>query len=342
MLGVTPDADAETVKRAYRSLAAKYHPDRNPSDTYAEQKFLEASEAYAAWSAKHAPADAAGTARSAGAPPNGMPIEDIFQQFGDLFSDFFGGKGKLGARGSDLAQPLELSYVEARDGTKRTVEVARRVRCEACAGTRGEPCTACKGAGQVTHQQGFFAVQTTCTRCKGAASISNCRACEGGLVRKSGTLEVTVPPGVTAGVKLRVPEKGDEHPVGPPGHLFLEIVIDNTNVLVRDGDDVTFETEVPVHRAVLGGTLEVDTLDGRAMIAVPRFVRDGAVITLAGKGHARSAAAPGSDPYRSALPRGDQRVILRLSRDTQLRRRRLVSSVVAVAVAFAIALLVLI
>jgi molecular chaperone DnaJ len=265
-------------------------------------------------------------------------IEQVFEQFGDLFGQFFG--GNKAARGSDIGQPLKLSYVEARDGTKRTVEVVRRVRCTACDGS-GPACTGCRGTGRTQHQQGFFMVQTPCTECKGSGRIISCASCEGGLVRKPGTLDVTVPPGVKAGMKLRIPDRGDEHPSGPPGHLFLDIVIDNTNVLVRDGDDVTFETEVPARSAVLGGRLEVDTLDGRAMIEVPRFVRDGAVITLSGKGHARVAASEG-DPYRGDVPRGDQRVILRLSRETQLRRRHVVASTVAFFVAAAIALLALI
>jgi molecular chaperone DnaJ len=266
-------------------------------------------------------------------------VEEIFSQFGDLFGELFG--NKRGVRGSDLAVPLKLSYVEARDGTKRTIEVARRTRCVACHDTPSDPCLACKGTGQVQHQQGFFMVQTTCAGCKGSGQLASCGACDGGLVRTTATLDVTVPPGVKPGVKLRLPERGDEHPTGRPGHLFLEIVIDNTNVLVRDGDDVTFETEVPMHRSLLGGELEVETLDGREMVHVPKFVRDGAVVTIAGKGHARVAAGSG-DPYRGDIVRGDQRVILRLSRETQLRRRQVVASTVAFCVAAAIALLALI
>jgi molecular chaperone DnaJ len=265
-------------------------------------------------------------------------VEEIFAQFGDLFGDLFG--NKRGVRGGDLVQPLKLSYVEARDGTKRTVEVPRRVRCETCQAAPGDACGCCKGTGQVQHAQGFFMVQTTCADCKGAGRVGACGACEAGFVRKTSTLDVTVPPDVKAGMKLRIAGKGDEHPTGPPGHLFLEIIIDNTNVLLRDGDDVTFETEVPMHRALLGGELEVETLDGRAMVHVPKFVRDGAVVTLAGKGHASVAAGAG-DPYRGELARGDQRVILRLSRETQLRRRQVVASTVAFFVAAAIALLAL-
>jgi molecular chaperone DnaJ len=338
VLGVAPDADAETVKRAYRAIAAKYHPDRNPSDTYAEEKFVEASQAYAAWSAKHAPAEAAGTARS-NTPPPFTNVEDIFSSFQDLFGDFFGGKRAGGARGGDLAQPLKLTYIEARDGVKKTVEVMRRIRCTACK-AEGPACARCQGKGQIQHQQGFFMVQTTCPECKGSARITTCTACEGGLVKKPGTIDVTVPPDVKAGIKLRCPDKGDEHPTGSPGHLYLEIVIDNTNVLVRDGDDVTFETEVPARNALLGGELEVDTLDGRAMIHVPRWVRDGAVVRLAGKGHAR-AVASGSDPYRGEIARGDQRVILRLSRETQLRREKVVMRVATVVVVLAVALIAL-
>ena len=341
VLGVAPDADAETVKRAYRAIAAKHHPDRNPSDTNAAHKFTEASAAYAAWSAKHAPADAAGSARSTPSPKaaafNG--IEDIFEQFQDMFGEFFG--GKRGARGGDLVQPLRLSYVDARDGTTRTVQVARRVRCEACKATRGEACSRCKDTGKVQHVQGFFTVQAVCPECKGAPRVVTkpCGACEDGLVRKAATLHVTVPPNVKPGMKLRVPNKGDEHPSGPPGDLYLEIVIDNPNTLVRNGDDVTFETEVPSSRALLGGKLDVETLDGPATIEVPRFVRDGAVVTLTGKGYARAANASG-DPYRD-IARGDQRVVLRLSREMQLQREKLVFVVLAVVVAVAIALFAL-
>jgi molecular chaperone DnaJ len=340
VLGVAPDADAETVKRAYRAIAVKNHPDRNAHDKYAAQKFTEASAAYAAWSAKHVPAEAPGSARSTprpqGAPFNG--VEDIFGQFQDLFGEFF---GKRGARGGDLAQPLKLSYVDARDGTLRTVELARRVRCEACKATPGEPCSRCTGTGNIQHQQGFFKIQTVCPDCKGVTRIITkpCGACENGLVRKSATIDVTVPPDMKAGMRLRIPNKGDEHPSGPPGHLYLEVVIDNTSTLIRDGDDVTFETEVPSRRAILGGKLDVDTLDGPAAIEVPRFVRDGAVVTLAGRGYARAAIAS-HDPYRE-IARGDQRVILRLSRATQLHREKVVLGAVAVFAAVVIALFAL-
>lgn len=269
-------------------------------------------------------------------------VDEILGTFQDLFGNLFG--GKRGARGNDIIQPLKLSYVEARDGTRRTLEVERRVRCDACRATPHQPCGACSGTGRVQRRQGLSSIATVCAACAGTGGVATtaCAACQQGLGTEKSTLDVTVPPGMKPGMKLRLLEKGDEHPNGPPGHLFLDIVIDTIEVLVRDGDDVTFEAEVPMRCAVAGGTLEVDTLDGRTLIHVPRFVRDGAVVTLAGKGHARALASAG-DPYRGEIGRGDQRVILRLSRETQLRRRQLVASTVAffVAVAIAIALLAL-
>jgi molecular chaperone DnaJ len=335
VLGVRPDADADTVKSAYRALAATYHPDRNPSAD-AKQKFIEASTAYAAWSAMHAPADAPETASSS--PPLDN-VEDVFSAFNDLFGDFVGGKSRTkGLRGGDITRPLKLSVVEAGLGMRKTVAVPRRVVCLACT-VDGKPCSRCNGTGQVMHAQGFFTVQTVCPDCKGAGTVVSkiCRKCENGLVRKTETFDVTVPPDMKPGMRLRLPNKGDEHPGGTPGHLYLEIVIDNTNTLVRTGDDVTFEAEVTLQQALFGGGLVVETLDGRTTIDVPRFVRDGAVVTLAGKGHARATSA--ADPYRGDIARGDQRVILRLSRETQLRRRSIIASAVAAFVVAAVALL---
>jgi molecular chaperone DnaJ len=327
VLGVARDADAATVKQAFRTLAARYHPDR--SDGGDPTKFTEVTRAYQAWCATHEPAAAPDTAR---APHATMPpMEEIFDSFKDLFGEFFGTASK-DKRGADRRQQLRVSYVEARDGAARDVAVTRRTLCPTCAGTGArdgatEPCTSCKATGSRHATQGMFQIQTPCSVCRGSGAIpiAACEACDAGGIEQVETIRVTVPAGVQTGQQLRCAGKGDVIRGGETGHLYLTILVDTLGVIQRTGDNVTLETQVDTRHLLFGGVLDVNTLDGPVSVRVPRGVEDGTVITLPGRGHPRSSAAPASsNPYRGAVPRGDQLVVFRVPPEAKRTRTQVI------------------
>jgi molecular chaperone DnaJ len=271
-------------------------------------------------------------------------IEDINATFGDLFSQFFGGnRGTTPARGRDLRYDLTLRHTEARDGTKQEIAYRRRVRCASCEGTgaRGgvtNPCTACTGTGQIQKTQGFFTVQATCGTCRGTGAVAlyDCDDCEDGTMSEPATVTVAVPAGIENGQTLRLAHRGDDarRPDGEAGHLYIVITVDAIGALVREGDDVVFEVAVGLRELLLGGTIEVATLDGPTRVRVPRNVRDGAVAVLANHGHIKpSAPAAGGDPYRDAGARGEQRVVFRVAPEVVHARMRLLVSVVGIGLA---------
>lgn len=307
VLGVPPDADAQTVERAYRDLATEYHPDRHPGDPAAAARFERIERAYADWRSRH-----------------GAGLEDVFGQFQQLFGDFFGALSPGGTpgtrRGADRLLPMTISYVDARDGCKRTVEVTRRRACRRCEGTGAErgityPCQLCRATGLTSQAQGAFMVSTTCSVCKGRGRYAEvpCDSCEDGLLEDVEAITLSVPAGVETGIKLRLAGKGDECVAGTPGDLYVDLTVDAIGVLVRRGDDVVLEVLVGARHRLLGGSLEVPTLDGPQRIRVPRGVGDGDTVRLPGKGHVRATASSGGDPYRD-LGRGDQIVVFRLRR----------------------------
>jgi molecular chaperone DnaJ len=277
VLGVERQANASDLKKAYRTLAQKYHPDKNPDDKDAEEKFKEVSNAYQILSDddQRARYDRFGFdgIRGGGGGANGFSnVEDIFSAFGDLFGDFFGGRssgGRRQARGADIHVQLGLTFAEAVWGTTKEVKVTRSIACSSCNATGARPgskpdvCRTCQGKGQVVHAQGFFMVQTTCPQCRGAGKIIKdpCDDCRGrGVQAETSTLSVTVPPGVDDGQTLRLAGKGEVAP-GGAGHLYVDIRVQGDERFKRDGEDILTEIPISFVKATLGGEVDVYTLD---------------------------------------------------------------------------------
>ncbi|MCW8919319.1 MAG: molecular chaperone DnaJ [Gammaproteobacteria bacterium] len=305
VLGVQKNATEAEIKKAFKRLAMKHHPDRNPDDTAAEGKFKEAKEAYDILSdAKkraaydqfgHAGVDASmGGGQGGGYGGNGS-FSDIF---GDVFGDVFGGGGGRGGqrvyRGADLRYNLELNLEEAVNGTSVKIRVPTLVTCEECGGSGAKKgsspttCPTCHGHGQVRMQQGFFSLQQTCPRCHGSGKIITdpCRACHGeGRKEKQKTLSVKVPPGVDNGDRIRLSGEGEagEHG-GPAGDLYVQISVREHPIFKRDGGDLYCEVPIGFTTAALGGELDVPTLNGRVRLKVPAESQTGKLFRMRGKG----------------------------------------------------------
>ena len=277
VLGVARDAADADIKKAYRRLAMEYHPDRNPDNPDAEEKFKEASNAYKVLAdpQQRARYDQFGFEGPRGQGFEGFRgVDDIFSAFGDLFGDFFGGAGRRRrgpARGADLRLDLELTFAEAVHGTNREVEVTHRALCETCngsgakPGTQPETCRTCEGRGQVLHSQGFFVIQTVCPACKGTGKVisQHCPDCGGdGTLETDSKLNVNVPAGVDDGQTLRLAGKGEPSVEGgPPGHLYVVLHVRPDERFQRDGADILTEVPVSYAKAALGGTVVIPTLD---------------------------------------------------------------------------------
>jgi molecular chaperone DnaJ len=306
VLGVPRYASEADVKKAYRRLAMEYHPDRNPDDPDAEEKFKEASNAYAILSNKDQRAlyDRFGHEglRRGGGFEGFSGVDDIFSTFGDLFGDLFGGGRRRGhQRGADLRLDLKLTFAEAMDGTTRQVPVTRVIRCPTCSGsgarpgTRPESCSGCDGRGQVLHSQGFFVIQTTCPHCGGRGSVVReaCPDCRGRAVaEQESALSVTVPAGVDDGQTLRLAGQGEAPPNGGhPGHLYVVLHVEPDARFLRDGDDVLTEVPISFVQAALGGSLVIPTLesgcDGTAEIEIAPGTQPGDTLVRRGKGPTR-------------------------------------------------------
>ncbi|ACY18185.1 molecular chaperone DnaJ [Haliangium ochraceum] len=294
VLGVSKDASRSDLKRAYRRLAMKFHPDQNPDDPQAEEKFKEAADAYAvlADDEKRSIYDRYGHEglRQSGRGAGAGNMEDIFSAFGDIFGDFFGGRRQREARGASLRMGLRLSFAEAVWGAAKEVEMARNEPCGTCegsgakAGSKPAPCSTCEGKGQVLHSQGFFMIQTTCPDCRGEGTIiSNpCDDCKGrGTQRKRSTLTVQIPAGVESGQTLRLGGKGEPAPGGRgrPGDLLVDLQVMPDERFVREGADILTEVPVSYIKAALGGSVTVPTLDdnceGSAEVKVPAGTQPG-------------------------------------------------------------------
>jgi molecular chaperone DnaJ len=306
VLGVARDVTKTDLKRAYRRLAMQFHPDQNPDDPGAEEKFKEAADAYAVLSddEKRAIYDRYGHAglknTRGGAGFEGM--DDIFSAFGDMFGDMFGG-GRGGrrreVRGNSLRIGLRLGFAEAVWGVTKEVEIARNETCTTCsgsgakAGTKPEACATCGGKGQVLHSQGFFMIQTTCPNCRGEGTIVRdpCPDCHGnGAQRKRAKLSITVPAGVETGQTLRVGGKGEPAPggAGRPGDLLVELQVSSDERFMRDGADVLTDVGISYLKAVLGGEVEVPTLDdecqGKTVVTVEPGTQPGDFVVRKGQG----------------------------------------------------------
>ncbi len=279
VLGVERGCDQGDLKKAYRRLAQQFHPDKNPDDKSAEEKFKEAANAYQILSDEEQRGiyDRYGFDGLRGRGPSGGPgfsnVEDIFSAFGDLFGDFFGGRssgGRRVARGADLRIDLELTFAEAVWGITKEVKVSRDVSCATCSGSGAAPgskpevCKTCGGKGQVVHSQGFFMVQSTCPHCRGQGKMIKepCTDCRGrGTQPETSTLSVTVPAGVDDGQTLRLGGKGGTVAGGTPGNLYIVLHVQGDERFRRDGEDVLTEIPVSFVKAALGGEIEISTLD---------------------------------------------------------------------------------
>ncbi|MEN9463937.1 MAG: Chaperone protein DnaJ [Pseudomonadota bacterium] len=300
VLGVAKDADAATLKKAYRKLAMKYHPDRNPDDKDAEAKFKEATEAHEVLSDEkkrhtYDQMGHAGVDGSAGGFGGGSSFSDIF---GDAFGDIFAGAGRGGRggpqRGSDLRYTMELTLEEAVRGVEKKIRIPTLVACSTCDGSGAKPgtkpktCNTCHGAGQIRMQQGFFAVQQTCPSCRGqgVAVEHPCGSCHGrGVKEETKTLSVKIPAGVDTGDRIRLNGEGEAGSMGgPAGDLYVQVHVKEHHIFQREGAHLHCDVPISIVDAVLGGELEVPTLDGRVKLKIPHETQSGKMFRLRGKG----------------------------------------------------------
>lgn len=304
VLGVARNAGEPEIKKAYRRLAMKYHPDRNPGDSVAEEKFKEAKEAYEVLTdaQKRALYDQHGhdgvEAMRQGGGAGGFGGADFGDIFGEVFGDIFGG-GRRGGRnqvfrGADLRYELELELPQAVFGHTSEIEIPRLMECETCHGSgaaKGSApvtCDTCGGSGQMRIQQGFFQLQQPCSRCRGTGRIiSNpCDTCLGqGRVRRTRKLSVKVPAGVSTGDRIRLGGEGEAgRNGGPAGDLYVEINVRPHPIFEREGDDLSCEVPLSFATAVLGGAVNVPTLEGEVSLKIPQETQSGRVFRLRGKG----------------------------------------------------------
>lgn len=303
VLGVGRSATEAEIKKSYRRLAMKHHPDRNKDDEDAARRFKEAREAYDALSNKEKRATYDqfghdGLRASAGGGAGGFGAEGFGDIFGDVFGDIFGGGGRRSRsqvfRGADLGYELRLDLEKAVAGDSVTIEVPTQSVCEVCDGSGAkkgsEPvkCTTCAGVGQVRMQQGFFSIQQTCPACKGAGTViaDPCDNCHGrGRVARTKKLSVKVPAGVDDGDRIRLSGEGEAgRNGGPPGDLYVEIRVNPHKIFTRDGADLNCEVPVSITTAALGGEVELPTLEGNVSLKVPAGTQSGKVFRLRGKG----------------------------------------------------------
>lgn len=302
VLGVSRSATDAEIKRAYRTMAVQHHPDKNPGDPHAEEKFKECAEAYAVLSdpQKRAAYDrfghaAAGAGQGFGFEPGFSNIEDIFDLFG--FGDMFGrqgGRRTAVQRGSDLRYDLEITLEEAAAGKEATLEIPRLETCGECdgsgaeKGTQPENCVACGGSGQTRYQQGFFSVMRTCPNCSGKGRVikSPCKKCEGaGRIEKERTLEVKIPAGVETGSRLRVTGEGEAGVGGgPSGDLFVVIHVKEHDIFERQGANLYSAVPISFAQAALGAEIKVKTLNGEEDLKVPPGTQTGTVFRVKNEG----------------------------------------------------------
>ncbi len=301
-LGVDRNAGEEEIKKAYRKLALKYHPDRNPGDKQAEEKFKEISEAYQVLtdSEKRVRYDQYGHAAfgDGGLGRGGFDFTSGFEDiFGDIFGEFFGTGTKrrhARSRGEDLRYNLEISFEEAAFGVEKKIKIPRQGLCESCHGSGSKPgssprsCPTCRGKGQVSFQQGFFQVSRTCNQCRGQGTIITdpCISCNGaGRVRKFHTLSVKIPPGVDSGSRLKLRGEGESGiSGGSPGDLYVVIQVQPHPLFIRDGLDIICEVPISFVQAALGAEIDVPTLEGKVKVKIPVGTQSGKVFRLRSKG----------------------------------------------------------
>jgi molecular chaperone DnaJ len=308
VLGVTRTVAEAELKTAYRKLAMKHHPDRNPGDKAAEESFKEAAEAYAVLAdpEKRSLYDRFGHAAVRSGAGAGAGFDpSVFSEFGDLndilgsmfgFGDLFGGGRRRSGpqRGADLRYDLEITFEEAAAGAETTVQIPRRESCDTCAGSGAAPgsspttCTQCRGHGQIRHQQGFLTVARTCPRCRGTGRmiVKPCATCRGeGQVARERKLTVKIPAGIDTGQQLRLTGEGEAGTAGgPPGHLYVVVHVQPHEFFRREGVNLFCEIAVNFTTVALGGEVQVPTLDGSESVKVPEGTQTGTTLRLRGKG----------------------------------------------------------
>jgi molecular chaperone DnaJ len=330
MLGVHPNATLDEIKSAYRQLALRFHPDRNPGNKIAEEEFKKVSEAYQVLSdpEKRKLYDLYGPEGLKGFDVGGFGgFEDIFSSFGDIFEDFFGfgrrqGRASRAQAGADLHAVVTLTLEEVLSGVDKEITVDRRVLCQRCEGQGVEPgtkpqaCPACGGRGQVSQSRGLLRVFTTCHMCRGTGAFVShpCVACGGaGTSRENRQMQVRIPPGVDNGTRLRLRGEGEAGRLGgPPGDLYIEVHMAPHPVLSRRGQDLIYRTELSFVEAALGWEIAVPTLNGKIPFKIPPGTQADAVFSLPGKGL----------PNLKSKKRGDLLVEVSLKTPTHLTSRQ--------------------
>jgi molecular chaperone DnaJ len=333
ILGVSRDATEEEIKRSYRKIAMQYHPDRNPGNKEAEEKFKIASEAYEVLSdpEKREIYDHYGIEGLKGTGFTGFRgFDDIFSAFGDIFEDFFGFgttyKRRTKARpGADLRYDLKISFYDAAFGKETEIEIPKDVLCDICNGTGAKPgthpaiCPNCKGTGQVTRSQGFFTISTTCSQCRGGGKFipHPCKECRGlGRVKVNKKIQIKLPPGVDTGSKLRIRGEGEEgERGGPPGDLFVFLYVEPHDFFSRDGDDIICQIPISFTQAVLGSEIEIPTLNGKRNLSIPKGTESGEIFRIKGEGF----------PKLRGYGRGDQvvQIVVKTSKNLTKRQEEL-------------------
>ncbi len=331
VLGVDRRASEEEIKKTYRKLALKYHPDRNPGDQEAEEKFKEAAEAYEVLrdSEKRNIYDQFGHEGLQGTGFTGFGgFDDIFSAFGDIFEDFFGfGNRRSGQRttarpGADLLYDMRIGFAEAVFGTEQEIEIPTSEACEACGATGREPgtdeqvCPMCQGQGQILQSQGFFRISTTCHRCSGQGRIitNPCRSCNGsGQQKVTKKVLVKVPAGVDTGTRLRIPDRGESgYRGGPPGDLYVRLHVEPHEFFERDGNVLYCQIPISMVQAAIGDTIEIPTLDGSRSVKIHPGTQSGEIIRLKGDGV----------PNLRGYGRGDLLIDIQVKTPVKLNKRQ--------------------
>ena len=324
ILNVQRESSDEEIKKAYRKLALKYHPDRNPHNKEAEEKFKEINEAYEVLSdqekrfryERFGSAEDSGSIFDFGFRGN---FDDIFN---DLFSDFFGGQRQREKKGEDLRYNLQIEFEEAVFGVEKEIEVPKEERCPSCNGSRIEPghkpsvCRACSGRGQVRQSHGFFTINRTCEYCNGEGFIIKdpCKACKGkGSVKTKKTLKIKVPPGVDNGARLKLRGEGAQgYAATMPGDLYVVLHVKEHPVFEREGDDISVQIDVNYPLLCLGGNIIVPTVEGETTLDIPPGTQPGKVFRIKGLGVIKS----------NGYGRGDELVYLNIAIPTDLTERQ--------------------
>ncbi len=331
ILGVSPDASLEEIKRVYRKLVLKYHPDRNPGDREAEEKFKEINEAYDVLSdpEKRAQYDRMREMGAFGARAysDGFGFDSFSDFFKDIFDEFFGGGFGTSTRprpepGADLKYELEVTFEEAAKGTKKVIKVPKLSVCPECRGTGAKNgktviCPTCGGSGTVTYREGFFTIKKTCSNCGGLGRVVReyCPRCGGtGAIRVEKTLHINVPPGVNEGTRLKISGEGEIGRNGaPPGDLYVLIKLKKHPIFDRVGDDIVCEVPISFVQACLGDEILVPTLDGGMKIKIPPGTQPGDTFRIKGKGF----------PHLNGYGRGDEIVKVVVEVPSKLSKRQI-------------------